>query len=135
MRTSHQHCSFNHQNRSIHKKHETVRAVVELPRFENHERFSRFISTLLKKLKNKIKYFLEANSTLSRWLKPQPLRDAVKHWKYWDPIISISLALSLVCYLSITFLLNLLLFLSLSCFPASTPSRCCINRFKKTKER
>ena len=33
------------------------------------------------------------------------------------------------------FFLNLLLFLSLSCFPTSTPSRCCVNWFKKTKER
>ena len=42
---------------------------------------------------------------------------------------------SLVCSLSKTFFLNLLLFLSLSCFPASTPSGCCVNWFKKTKER
>ena len=30
---------------------------------------------------------------------------------------------------------NLLLFLSLSCFPASPQSRCCVNWFKKTEER
>ena len=78
---------------------------------------------------------LQAHSTLSPWLKLQPLWDSVKHWKYWDPIISISLALSLVCSLSKTFFLNLLLFLSLSCFPAATPSRCCVNWFNKTKER
>ena len=45
------------------------------------------------------------------------------------------LSRSLVCSLSKTFFLNLLLFLSLSCFPASTPSGCCVNWFKKTKER
>ena len=45
------------------------------------------------------------------------------------------LSRSLVCSLSKTFFLNLLLFLSLSCFPASTSSGCCVNWFKKTKER
>ena len=30
---------------------------------------------------------------------------------------------------------NLLLFLSLSCFPTSTQSRCCVNWFRNTKER
>ena len=79
---------------------------------------------------------LEAHSTLSPWLKLQPLLDVVKHWKYWDPIIPLLLALSLVCSLSRTFFfLNLLLFLFVSCFPTSTPSRCCVNWFKKTKER
>ena len=53
--------------------------------------------------KKKKKKNLEAHSTLSPWLKLQPLLDVVKHWKYWDPIIPLSLALSLVCSLSRTF--------------------------------